>query len=181
MQTKMMFLSILTLGGAAALLCMTGCQSDDAFDEGNPYEDGTQIQDVNGWDNAGENAMPGASFADLPRVDVPGIQPVYFGYNNYQIPETEYPKIDTVADVLNRDDSIVLIVEGHCDERGTNEYNMSLGDYRAQTLRSHLINLGISADRIQTQSYGEEKPAVQGSGEEVWSQNRRGEFAFYKK
>ena len=74
-----------------------------------------------------------------------------------------------------------MVVEGNCDERGSNEYNMSLGENRALAVRSHLVNLGISADRIQTRSYGEEKPAVTGTGEEVWHLNRRCEFARFQK
>ena len=74
----------------------------------------------------------------------------------------------------------VLVVEGHCDERGSNEYNLSLGENRAQAIRATLVSKGIAADRIQTRSYGEEKPAAIGSGESVWSLNRRGEFSLYQ-
>jgi len=69
-----------------------------------------------------------------------------------------------------------ISVEGHCDERGTAEYNLALGERRAESAKKYLNALGIESDRIDTISYGEEKPAVEGSGEEVWSQNRRAEF-----
>ena len=75
----------------------------------------------------------------------------------------------------------MTVIEGNCDERGSNEYNMSLGENRAIIIRNYLIQSGISADRIQTRSYGEEKPAVMGSDESAWSRNRRGEFAIFQK
>ena len=76
---------------------------------------------------------------------------------------------------------VVLLVEGNCDERGTNEYNMSLGEFRAQSIRNALVAQGIDPARIQTVSYGEEKPAVPGSGESAWRLNRRGDFAFFQR
>ena len=109
-----------------------------------------------------------------------GIGPVYFGYDSSVLAPAELAKIQQAADYMTDNAGIVLIVEGHCDERGSNEYNLSLGEQRALSLRAALINLGISADRIQSRSFGEEKPAVLGSGEAAWAQNRRGEFAFYR-
>ena len=85
-----------------------------------------------------------------------------------------------VAQDLLQNMKHVLVVEGHCDERGSNEYNLSLGENRAQAIRATLVSKGIAADRIQTRSYGEEKPAAIGSGESVWSLNRRGEFSLYQ-
>ena len=73
-----------------------------------------------------------------------------------------------------------MIVEGNCDERGSNEYNLSLGELRAIAIRDYLVSLGIDAQRIQSKSYGEEKPAVAGQGESVWAKNRRGEFAVFQ-
>ena len=75
----------------------------------------------------------------------------------------------------------MVIVEGNCDERGSNEYNLELGSLRAISIRDYLATLGISGDRVQTKSYGEEKPAVMGSDESAWSRNRRGEFAIFQK
>ena len=71
-----------------------------------------------------------------------------------------------------------LVIEGHCDERGTNEYNMALGDRRARSARDFLVNLGVDASRISTVSYGEEKPADPGKTEEAWAKNRRAQFVF---
>lgn len=73
-----------------------------------------------------------------------------------------------------------MIIEGNCDERGSNEYNLSLGDLRATSIRAYLESIGIAPNRIQTKSYGEEKPAVIGHDESAWAKNRRGEFAVFQ-
>ena len=70
--------------------------------------------------------------------------------------------------------SITIDVEGHCDERGTREYNLALGERRANAVKEYLLSRGISANRVQTISYGKERPAVLGSNESAWQQNRRG-------
>ena len=85
-----------------------------------------------------------------------------------------------LADYLKGAPTDALLVEGHCDERGTEEYNRSLGERRALALREYLINSGIASDRIITRSYGEDRPAVQGHDETAWSKNRRGEFILLK-
>ena len=71
---------------------------------------------------------------------------------------------------------VILQIEGHCDERGTIEYNMSLGEKRANAARDYLIGMGIAENRLTTISYGEERPAAPGSNEDVWAKNRRAEF-----
>ena len=108
--------------------------------------------------------------------------PVYFGFDSDLIPQGELAKAEAVAKHLAANPARVVIVEGNCDERGSNEYNLVLGDQRAIKIRDYLVNLGVANPeaRIQTKSYGEEKPAVQGSGEGVWSKNRRGEFAVFQ-
>ncbi len=108
------------------------------------------------------------------------MQPLYFGYDSFTLPQSEIGKIQQAIAVLQQNPSYVLIVEGHCDERGSNEYNLSLGEQRALAVRDYIVSGGIDASRIQSRSYGEERPAAMGSGEEVWRLNRRGEFAFYK-
>ena len=106
---------------------------------------------------------------------------VHFDYNQSDIRASERPIVEGIAGYMREHPTLTIKVEGHCDERGSNEYNMSLGENRALAVRSHLASLGIAADRIQTRSYGEEKPAVAGSGEEAWHLNRRGEFALFQK
>ena len=105
---------------------------------------------------------------------------LYFGYDSYTMPSSELYKVEAVADYMARNGNSVVIVEGHCDERGSNEYNLSLGEQRALAVRAYLVDLGIDASRIQTRSLGEERPAVAGSGEGAWRLNRRGEFLVFK-
>lgn len=102
--------------------------------------------------------------------------PVYFDFDSSQVKASERSKIEAVAEFLRTNSAKKLIVEGHCDERGSAEYNLALGERRALAVRSYLVGLGIDAGRIQTVSFGEERPAVQGTGEEVWRFNRRAEF-----
>ena len=106
--------------------------------------------------------------------------PVYFAFDASQLAPAELAKIEAVAQHLQAKPNRVVIVEGNCDERGSNEYNLSLGELRAIAIRDYLVSLGIDAQRIQTKSYGEEKPAVTGQNESAWSKNRRGEFAVYQ-
>ena len=107
--------------------------------------------------------------------------PVYFGFDSTVVPQGEIGKIDAVAQHLADNANRVVVVEGNCDERGSNEYNMALGENRASIIRNYLVQSGVDASRIQTRSFGEEKPAVVGSDESAWAQNRRGEFVIYQK
>ena len=101
---------------------------------------------------------------------------VHFAFDSAAIRTSERVKVDSMAAALQTDPSVLLLIEGHCDERGTEEYNRSLGEKRALSLREELVKAGINPDRIHTRSFGEDKPAVQGHDESAWSKNRRGEF-----
>ena len=94
---------------------------------------------------------------------------------------TELAKVEAVAQHLQAKSGRVVLIEGNCDERGSNEYNLSLGQIRAIAIRDYLVTLGVDAQFVQTKSYGEEKPAVVGANEGAWSKNRRGEFAVFAK
>ncbi|MFH0924786.1 MAG: peptidoglycan-associated lipoprotein Pal [bacterium] len=101
---------------------------------------------------------------------------IYFDYDSTVIKNQNRPILDNIADWLRSNKSVYVMVEGHCDERGTNEYNLSLGEKRALSIRSYLIRLGISSDRLHTTSYGEEKPVAFNHDEAAWARNRRGKF-----
>lgn len=104
------------------------------------------------------------------KVDV--LDRVYFGFNKYNISNDSAETLNTQAEWLKSDLSIKIIVEGHCDERGTREYNLALGERRANAVKNYLIKKGIKANRIKTISYGKDKPVVLGTGEAVWAKNR---------
>ena len=97
---------------------------------------------------------------------------LYFAYDKSDINSEGRTKIRTLAKLIN-DNNLSVRVEGHCDERGTREYNLALGEKRAKTVAELLIINGVASDKIDTVSYGEEKPASPGSNERSWSQNRR--------
>jgi peptidoglycan-associated lipoprotein len=98
---------------------------------------------------------------------------VFFELNTSELSQEARGTLDRQAAWLKRYPSVAVTVEGHCDERGTREYNMALGARRSNAARAYLVALGIPSGRIQTVSYGAERPAVLGTGESVWSQNRR--------
>tara|TARA_Y100000768_G_C23720728_1_gene560189 strand:+ start:89 stop:553 length:465 start_codon:yes stop_codon:yes gene_type:complete len=97
---------------------------------------------------------------------------LYFAYDKSDINSEGRTKIRTLAKLIN-ENNLTVRVEGHCDERGTREYNLALGEQRAKTVAELLIINGVPSDKISTVSYGEEKPAASGSNERSWSQNRR--------
>jgi peptidoglycan-associated lipoprotein len=138
--------------------------------------------DIPGLTDEMGNQVGGIRFEDVYQP-VQGVKfaPVYFSLDSYVLAPSEITKVEQVAQHLMQNPNHVLIVEGHCDERGSNEYNLSLGENRAISIRARLAQLGVPADRIQTRSYGEEKPAMAGTGEAVWRLNRRGEFVLFQK
>lgn len=103
-------------------------------------------------------------------------QTVYFDFDKYVIKPGEIEKIKTVATHLKANATHLMEVDGHCDERGTEEYNRSLGEKRAQSIREYLVREGVGAERIRTVSFGEDKPVDLGHNEAAWSKNRRGDF-----
>ena len=107
--------------------------------------------------------------------------PVYFGFDATSIKPEELAKVEAVARHLADNPKRVVTIEGTCDERGSTEYNLSLGDDRAIIIGNFLAQNGITRDRIETVSRGETNPAVAGSGESAWSQNRRGEFIIWER
>ena len=104
------------------------------------------------------------------------LQPVFFGYDSSELDAAARAVVEANADVLGRNPTWVIAVEGHCDSRGTPEYNLALGERRAYAVRDHLVGLGISPERVQTISYGEEFPFVPGETEDAWASNRRAHF-----
>jgi peptidoglycan-associated lipoprotein len=121
----------------------------------------------------------GAGERISPPADA-GIENVLFDYDSYQIKPSEMPKVERAAQFLKGNANVTLVAEGNCDERGSNEYNMSLGEHRADAVRAALIGMGIEGGRLTTKSYGEENPLDPGHGEAAWRANRRVEFGFYR-
>lgn len=102
---------------------------------------------------------------------------IYFDLDSYQISPEAFPRLDAQAAWLQRYPQVTVRIEGNADERGTREYNLALGARRAESIRNYLIERGVSAGRIDTISFGKERPIAQGSNEEAWARNRNGRTA----
>jgi peptidoglycan-associated lipoprotein len=102
---------------------------------------------------------------------------VYFEYDSDRLTAETEDRLRTKASILRANPSLELRIEGHADERGSTEYNLALGQRRAETVRSFLSGYGVTSNRLATISYGKERPAMAGSNETAWSRNRRAEFA----
>ncbi|MCE5251201.1 peptidoglycan-associated lipoprotein Pal [bacterium] len=110
------------------------------------------------------------------RIQESAFQTVYFDFDKSDIRSDMKGVVTGNAEILNKNNSVKILIEGHCDERGTNEYNMALGQRRADSVKQFFMDYGISSSRLSTISYGEERPAAQGHNETAWSKNRRSEF-----
>jgi peptidoglycan-associated lipoprotein len=99
---------------------------------------------------------------------------VHFGFNEYNVEDSDKNTLQKQATWLNRYPGVQLTIEGHADERGTREYNLALGARRANAVKEYLVSLGVNTSRLQTVSYGKERPLCTQSSEDCWAQNRRG-------
>ncbi|MGZ8260221.1 MAG: peptidoglycan-associated lipoprotein Pal [Caldimonas sp.] len=111
-----------------------------------------------------------AAFTNLPRV-------VYFDFDSYVVKDTYRPVIEANAKALAANRRMKMAVEGHTDDRGSSEYNLALGQRRAEAVVRSLTLLGADATQLEAVSFGEERPAMQGESEEAWAKNRRAELA----
>lgn len=106
-----------------------------------------------------------------------GLAPIYFDFDMYNIRSDQPSRLDQNAKWLKKNPTARIRIEGNCDERGSNEYNLALGERRANSAKDYLTNMGIAPERIETLSYGEERPLCPEHDEECWSKNRRADFA----
>jgi len=187
----MKFSTVMAIFAVTLAAVTTGCKYDKAGKGSGASGSGisSEGQDISSASSVDSSATTGSlsdaaegKFEDLYKrcTDV-HFEPVYFGFDSTVVPSGELGKIDAVVQHLNSRQDRVVVVEGNCDERGSNEYNMSLGENRSVIIRNYLVQNGIASNRVQTRSYGEEKPVAEGHDEASWSRNRRGEFAIYQK
>lgn len=134
-----------------------------------PVEAGPDIQPIEN-EGLGEDALSDASGEGGPLEDV------RFEYDQATLTDQARALLEKHALWLQNQRSVRVTVEGHCDERGTVEYNLALGDQRAQAVLSYLVSLGVSADRLKAVSYGKERPLDPGHDEAAWTRNRRVHF-----
>lgn len=153
----------------SALLLVGACATDPEDTDGNT---GT------GASSGASSASSGSAVAVEPGTIQDFIvnvgDRVFFDFDQSTLTSKAQETLDKQAAWLSRVPSATILIEGHCDERGTREYNLALGERRATSVKDYLISKGVAASRIKTISYGKERPAVLGSNEWAWSQNRRG-------
>lgn len=105
---------------------------------------------------------------------------IHFDFDKYDIKDEAKPVLKSVADYLIKNSAEKVLIEGHCDERGTSEYNLGLGDRRSKAAKDYLVSLGIPSSRVDTISYGKEKPLCNEHNEDCWARNRRAHFVVMK-
>ena len=176
------WMTVLMVLLALAMLGTTGCikkKKRPAIGE-TPLTDQVIVgHDENGNPIYGSAADVGLQERALgPEIGAGQFEAIRFDYDSPQLNPSELGKVDAVVSYLQQNATHGVIVEGHCDERGSNEYNLSLGERRALAVRAAMISRGIDGARIQTRSYGEERPVANGHDESSWQLNRRAEFTF---
>lgn len=114
------------------------------------------------------------NYAEMAPQDF-GIEDVYFAFDQYDLDNEAMSILSRNARIL-REARVMLLISGHCDERGTIEYNLALGEKRARAVRDYMVSLGVPAAALRITSYGESKPFVSGSNEDAWAKNRRAHF-----
>ena len=154
------------LGVCAAVLLLAACETTP---EGNQAMTGTGT------------ATPSTSASAQPAGPTPGSEAdlqlnvgdrVFFDFNKYDLKPTAHATAERQAAWLKKYPNVSITIEGNCDERGTREYNLALGERRANSAKTALVSMGVDANRIKTISYGKERPVALGSNEAAWSQNR---------
>ena len=130
-----------------------------------------------------ERQTEGEAGADIFEECTKQLQPVFYDYNKSDVRDDQITALQNNARVLKSPQCgvVTVLIEGHCDERGTDEYNLALGERRANSAKDYLVSLGIPDNRLNTLSYGESRPFAQGQNEEAWAMNRRAHFVAVRK
>lgn len=182
-------LALRRMGQAACLLAVaimamssTGCSW---FRKGDKKEKGAMENPADYKDATGDDKplpTPADDVPDNPKPvglrDSP-LDVIYFDFDRAEIRADQLESLERNVKYLKENTKEKVLIVGHCDERGTTEYNFALGDRRANAIQTYYVNAGIPADRIQVLSKGEEEPAESGHSESAWSKNRRCEFKFF--
>lgn len=157
---------------AAFLILAAGCSSTNSGKDGSNISDqDLALADQNRF---GEGNIPGAESGSGPFKDV------LFLYDSSTVPDEYQQQVREAAQALQSDSSLHAEIEGHCDKRGTSEYNMALGERRAKAVSSLLVSFGVPSTQLSSVSYGEEIPLVPGDSEDAYAKNRRAHFAVYR-
>lgn len=182
---------MLLLAGLLAMFIVSGCSSSqyrvasqaDQADFAKQQGVGDRAGTSSGGraESISERDMTAAQQADLQnrlRELQQKVRDINFDYDRYDIREDAKPILKEVAGMLSRAKGIKVVIEGHCDQRGTTEYNLGLGDRRAHSAKEYLIALGVPSSRIETISFGQEKPLCKEGTDSCMAKNRRAHFVF---
>jgi peptidoglycan-associated lipoprotein len=159
-----------------AIFMGVGCKhtGDSDLDDGMDADGGSGMESSTTGDD-----LPNISSSQLEEMlfnEDSGLQRVYFDFDSSSLRADALETLRQNAEIIKKAPGVLIQIAGHCDERGTQEYNLALGERRSLSVRKHLMQLGVSGDRMITISYGEESPAAMGQTQAAWSQNRRCEF-----
>jgi peptidoglycan-associated lipoprotein len=179
MEGEMRNVIFFMLSAAILLSAIVACDTDSRGAKVSPQTELNPQDEANRGDTyndpyASDSDSEYGEAVDTGKLD---LQTVYFDYDKFNLDPQALDIMSVNADQLWNRPLTVVLIEGHCDERGTEEYNLALGEKRAREVRDYLLKYGISPERLSIISYGESMPAARGTGEKSWSQNRRAEFA----
>jgi peptidoglycan-associated lipoprotein len=174
------FLLIISLAGL-----LFGCSSDQVKEEPAAVEDlSSTLPDTDATDDSGAQAYgtDDSSTSEFSQLDDPqsplSVRVIYFEYDSSEIRSEYRSAIEAHSAYLSQNSSTSITLEGHADERGSREYNLALGERRAQAIKQQMVLLGASSSQIRLVSYGEERPEIDGHDESSWQQNRRVEILY---
>jgi peptidoglycan-associated lipoprotein len=154
------------MAGFGAVLALSGCQQTGPAGSG----------DKNGGGN--DFGVDSGEIETVETIDISDLKTIYFDYDRAAIRTDQRGNLTADAEVINRRTELAVVtLQGNCDERGSEEYNLALGERRASAVKQYLVDLGVPSSRLRTVSFGESKPAVAGHDESAWKWNRRVDFA----
>jgi len=168
---------VLAFGVAAAMVAVAGCARQSATTLSTESastgisQDGRSAQAGGGETFGGADRIPPKQFNEAPQLS-----DIHFEFDAYDIKPDQTAILDANAAWLQKEPRARLLIEGHCDERGTDAYNVALGDRRAKAAMNYLVSHGVAGRRISTISYGEQHPICQDHTEDCWAKNRRAHF-----
>lgn len=160
---------LLTASILAGSLALAGCKTTPPDDL--PPDPGPATTNGGGTSTVPQGPQPGSQEHFVQAVS--GQNVIYFDTDRYNIDSADAAALTAQAQYLMAYPAITATIEGHCDERGTRDYNLALGERRANAAKNYLVSLGVPAERLSTVSYGKERPVALGSNESAWAQNRR--------
>ncbi len=176
MKRTMVLLMGMTL--VLALALMSGCSSKpDVVDD--PAADGAgEVEELAPppvpEDNTADQAPAAPDYGTMAPAEY-GVEDIFFGFDQYELDNESMGILSANARAM-REAGTTILISGHCDERGTLEYNLALGEKRANAVRDYLVSLGVPAAKLRVTSYGENRPFAKGSNEDAWARNRRAHF-----